>query len=487
MLQPGPRLLFALNEPGYFRLYGSTIVEMARRGWDVALVFDKPNRRGVDAQLPAGAGGSVRSLGALPDAVSPAMATLRLGLDYLRYLEPSFAEATYLRSRAEKHLPRALGFLARVKRLPRWVVSVAIALGRAVERVVPVSRAMLAFVREARPDVIVVSPVVIIGDGGVRQTELMKAGRALRIPVVVGVASWDHLTSKGLLRLVPDAVTVWNETQADEAVRLHRIPRSRVVVTGAQSLDHWFEAASPDAVPAFRRNLGIDDHRRVVLLVGSSANMAPGDSEPQFARRWLRALRASANAELSGAFVIVRPHPGNTEPWQQVDLGDPGAAVHPMTYSGMPLGDPEIETFRQSLLASDAVVGINTTAMIEAAILRKPVFSIRDVAFEHSQQQTLHFGYLSDDREGFVATANSMPEHVVELERLFTHGPNLEAADRFVGRFVRPLGMGQPATGQLCDVIERMIPMVPRREVSNPASTAEESRWTPSHVRTGRQ
>jgi hypothetical protein len=139
-----------------------------------------------------------------------------------------------------------------------------------------------------------------------------------------------------------------------------------------------------------------------------------------------------------------------------VDLGDPQAIIHPRTYAGFPLSETDIETFRCSLAASTAVIGVNTTAMIEAAILRKPVLTVRDAAFAHSQQQTLHFAYLAKDHGGFALTADTLSEHVAQLEHLFTHGADLELADRFVGRFVRPLGMQRPATAHLCDAIERL-------------------------------
>lgn len=457
MSQSAPRLLFALNEPGYFRHYGSAIVELVRRGWDVALVFDRPERRGTGAQLPRGLADSdhVWSLGALPDDVSPSAAIVRRGLGYLRYLEPPLSDATYLRRRAEAHLPEPLRFLARIRRLPRWLVSAVMRLGRAVERLIPASTVLAELIRGANPSIIVVSPVVTLGKGH-RQNELVKAGRALGVPVVVGVASWDHLTSKGFIHVVPDAVTVWNETQAEEAVRLHRIPRSKVIVTGAQSFDHWFDQAPPDAVAELRRELGVDSRRLVVLFAGSSANMAPGDSEPSFVRRWLTALRASTNPDLREVFVIIRPHPGNTAPWRETHLGDSGVVIQPRAYSGMPLSTEEVEAFRAMLLASTAVVGVNTTAMIEAAILRRPVFSVRDPTFAHSQRETLHFGYLTNDSGGFVVTAESLREHVKQLEELLVRGPSLDASDRFVSDFIRPHGLDQTATATFCDAIEHM-------------------------------
>lgn len=452
------RVLFALNEPGYFRFYGPAVVELERRGWNVSLVYGKPAKRGPDLDVPPTAGDRVRSLGTLPGDVTSLAKHLRIAIDCARYLEPAFDNAEYLRRRAERELPPAFAFIKRIKRAPRSVVSAAIQVSRAVERLLPVNQAMHEFLKELQPDLVVVSPLVIVGGSGVQETEVVKAARALRIATVVAVASWDHLTSKGLIRLVPDAVVVWNDVQADEAARLHRIPRDRIIVTGAQSFDRWFDRPRPDAIDAFRRNLGIDPSRRIVLLVGSSRNMAPGDSEVQFARRWIAALRASSDARVRDAFVVVRPHPGNTEPWREADLGDASALVYPTSYaSGILLSDADVETFWYSLLASDAVVGINTSAMIEAAIVRRPVFSIRDPAFAHSQQQTLHFAYLSAAAGGFTVVADDLREHVRQLEQLFDGGqPDLRQSDAFVARFVRPLGMTTDANTHLCDALERV-------------------------------
>lgn len=451
------RILIALPEPAYFRLYGSTILELGQRGHEVLLAYDRPNKRGEGPQVPAGASSTIRSVGALPQ-VAPErwIDAWRAAVDYMRYLEPEFERAVYLRQRAEKTLPRQFAFLTRLRRLPRIVMSAAIGLMRVVERVTPADEHTVRFLRDAAPDVILVSPLVTLGESARRQTEIVKAARRLRVPVVVGAASWDHLTSKGLVRIVPDALAVWNESQVAEAVRLHRIPSRRVIVTGAQSLDHWFEPSNPDSTSRFRERLGIDADRRVILFVGSSRNMAPGDSEPNFVRRWLDAVRSSSSPSVRNAFVIVRPHPTNTSPWQQVALASANATVHPAEYSGIPLTDAEVETFRQSMLASHVVVGINTTAMIEAAILGRPVLTIRDREFSHSQEQTLHFAHLRADAGGCALVASDLQAHLQQLDQVLRDPSGcLDASSRFVRSFVRPHGLSGRAADVLCDAIQR--------------------------------
>jgi hypothetical protein len=462
------RVLFLLHEPGYFRLYGSTIVELSRRGWEVLLAFDKPDRRGEAPLVPPRAHAGVRFVGATPPAARDGvLAALRPGIDYVRYLEPRFAGAEFLRQRAAKRLPPVLRWLQRLSRAPRWVVGAAIRCVRALERAVAVERGMRDFIQQQAPDVVFVSPLVTLGPSGATQTEAVKAAHALGIPTVVGAASWDNLTSKGLVRVVPDVLSVWNEAQRAEAVSLHRIPPARVHVTGAQSLDHWFEPRSSDAVEALRSRLGLTPGRSVILYVGSSKNMAPGDREPRFVERWLVALRGSAVPALRDAIVIVRPHPGHLKPWSGDSLESlqrQGVTVWPLSYTGMPLSDAEIDEFHDTLLACDAVVGVNTTAMIEAAIVGRPVLTVCDPAFTQSQQETLHFQYLVDHAEGCAQVARTLDEHVAQLERALLHpGDRREALAAFVAAFVRPFGLDQPSTDRLCDVIESVHGAGPQR------------------------
>ena len=56
------------------------------------------------------------------------------------------------------------------------------------------------------------------------------------------------------------------------------------------------------------------------------------------------------------------------------------------------------------------------TPEIEAAIVRRPVFSVRDAEFAHSQQQTLHFRYLTAPEGGFTSVTDTLPAHVAQLE-----------------------------------------------------------------------
>ena len=65
---------------------------------------------------------------------------------------------------------------------------------------------------------LLVTPLVDIGSD---QVDYVKAAQRLGIRSALPVLSWDNLTNKGLIRVQPDRVYVWNEAQKAEAVAMH--------------------------------------------------------------------------------------------------------------------------------------------------------------------------------------------------------------------------------------------------------------------------
>jgi FAD/FMN-containing dehydrogenase len=310
---------------------------------------------------------------------------------------------------------------------------------RLIERAIPTNTALESFIREHHPDLLLVTPLIELGS---QQVDYVKCARRLGIRIALCVASWDNLTSKGLIRVVPDHVIVWNEAQKSEAVSLHGVDPGRVAVTGAQLFDHWFEDRPSRSREEFCRTVGLDPARPFVLYVGSSTFIAP--DEVPFAERWIARLRGSREPAVAGAGVLIRPHPANSRQWRAFETpGLTNVAIWP------PIGtDPTAPDFRRdyfdTLYYCAAVVGINTSAQIEASIVDRPVFTIRAPEFAHAQEGTLHFRYLVNDG-GAVRVADTLDEHVAQLAKALSGAPDAARDVReFVRSFVRPHGLDVP-------------------------------------------
>ena len=150
--------------------------------------------------------------------------------------------------------------------------------------------------------------------------------------------------------------------------------------------------------------------------------------------------------------MIVRPHPGTSSKPAWTGW-TPSAERVAVAASVRRSRDQDL---LDQLSVSDAVVGLNTSAEIEAAILDRPVLTVKAGSLAPGQEGQLHFRYLLEEEGGFVRTAAGLDEHVGQLVEALDRDPLAPARRRFLETFVRPLGIDRPAGPALADAIEAL-------------------------------
>jgi hypothetical protein len=452
------KILFALSSPEYIRFYDSAIAELGRRGHEMVIAVGVV-RDGKPVRIEAigGLHTNVTVAGLVPprgDRWTTAARALRGTIDFVRYWHPELSSALLLRARVRHQaLPWTLAMLDRIRSLRPSTVRAIMNGLVAVERALPPAASVLRFLATYQPDLVLVSPLV---EPASDQMDLVRAAHARGTRVATLVASWDNLTNKGDLRVQTDLITVWNEMQQREAVELHRARPEQVVVTGAPVFDRWFDRMPSLTRDAFCRQVGLPADRPIVLFTGSSIFIARAETEMAFVRRWVNALRASADPMVRGISVLVRPHPYNGTAWNAAALADlAGVAVWPKGGYD-PVDERSRAGFFDSMYHAHAVVGINTSAMIEAAIVGRPVLSIQGEEFAGTQDGTRHYRYLLPENGGFLMVASTLEEHADQVAAILRHPHDAHARLRaFVTTFVRPCGIDRPAMPVLVDAIEQ--------------------------------
>ena len=112
---------------------------------------------------------------------------------------------------------------------------------------------------------------------------------------------------------------------------------------------------------------------------------------------------------------------------------------------------------------SAAAVGLNTSAQIEASIVGRPVYTFSAGAAAPAQSGSLHFYYLLADRGGVVSYAETLGEHVAQLERGVAGDYDREAIRRFCEFFVRPHGLDRPVSPILAGEVLKLAGSKPRQ------------------------
>ena len=476
-------LLFVLDHVGYFRHVGELFRLLAVKGNQLHIAIDRLETENLDSI-------DRNNLLELQELVRkfPAQVTtgpsvhrhrtnrwyhwaklVRSTQDYLRYFDPIYPHGSKLVKRSREWVPA-------------WVVAVSafLPLGNArfrraasrfldwLESGISTAPEIDQFLKNGRYDAVWITPLVT--PAGSFQTDYIKSARAAGIPAGVLVASWDNLTNKGLLRMRPDYVTVWNAAQKQEAVQLHEIAPDNVAVTGAQTWDGWFDRTVSRSRDAFFAENGLNPALRTVLYCCSSKFIAPNETE--FVERWLAALNAKEPFPFN---VLVRPHPQALQKWRlHGRLAFAPTSVWPMSDSGT-TDEQGRADFYDSVFYCDAVVGLNTSTLVEAAILDKPILTVVDKKHAGTQEGTLHFHLLTRDSsgaEGLLQVAHGFEEHRRQLVAAMEDPSTARSRCRtFVQSFVRPHGRDIPAVSFLEQAIESSI-TGPRTEPVAPSTVA---------------
>lgn len=465
-MTPHPlRILVHVSLVTMLRHFESVVLELARRGHTVriaspegrstvrppASLVDRERISFVDAPPRRG------------DVWAEKVFQLRSMRDYLRYLEPPFDGATKLRARAMRQMVKAMTddrethLKARCPHCNGKIVDEE--FGRAIlggqgagkasfaallalmEDTIPSDARTEAFLRAEQPDVLLVTPLIRLGS---YQADYVKSARALGVPTVFPVFSWDNLSTKGLIHVRPDLVLVWNERQRTEAIELHGMAPGQVRAIGAPRFDDFFAMTPQTSRDQFCAAYGFDARQPIVTYLCSSEFVAAGESA--FVPRWIREIRQAP--ELRSCNILIRPHPREKDQWSDFAPDAPQVAVSRRSQINSD------QTLYDTVHHSAAVVGLNTSAQLEAAILGRPVLTMLAPEFAEGQQGTLHFHYLLKQQGGFVDVAPDFDTHRRQLIEAVYGTPDGTAIRAFVRDFLRPLGLDRPATPIMADAVE---------------------------------
>ena len=413
------KILIVGQHAAVFHDLDSVIRALCQRGHQVVLLHGEPldNLKLLDLT-------GVTS-GERPEPSEAWPRRLRVGRQVINraiYLRREHPSPERVVSSLEKDMPDDL----RAKfRAPLWRSAIrnriALNVWRWIEAASPASPTVLSLLKQIDPDVMLVSPTVWPKDPV--EADYLHAGRILGIATIGCPNSWDDLTSRGTVHVLPDLFLAWNEALAQEAAEIHDIPASTIRITGASHLDTLFSLRPRSSRADVCARLGRPDAPYIVFL-GSPSTIWEDDSF------MVKGLSDALAREFGGSApaVVVIPH----------QSGEPASSSQ--------------EYFDQ-LAHATCVFGLNTPAFLDAVVANRPCLTTVNETYWPAQGRTGHFRHLLKGR--FLDVCRSMDDVVARVRRIMD-GDDTRAADRraFMRWFIRPCGLDLPASEVVASVIE---------------------------------
>jgi len=234
---------------------------------------------------------------------------------------------------------------------------------------------------------------------------------------------------------------------------LHGVPAERVVVTGAQCFDQWFDRVPDRPRDRFCAVTKLRVDSPFLLYVCSSFELG-GPVEARFVYDWIKEIRASDDPALRSVSILVRPHPTRLDEWREIDLSE----FQDVTlYGSSPIDEDAKADYFESLYYSAAVVGLNTSAFLEAAIVGRSVHTILVPEFSQQQGETIHFNYLLSVGGGVLCVADTFDEHRALLQASLREPQRADLNADFVTAFIRPHGLRTPATPLFSQAVAELL------------------------------
>jgi hypothetical protein len=473
------KVLMVMQHVNFFRNLDTVVRDLGEHGWEVTLLH---GTRQDDERTRERLQKKRASMGFLGRGIM--LAETELGAVTVGY-RPEPSERTQLRLRAGRRLFNRTIYLrknhpapVRVaesldRQLPmvwqdalqvapvRWLLGhpLALRVWRAIESRAKPSNEIVELLREIAPDVVLVSPTV--WPKHPVEADYIRAARELGIPTIGYLNSWDNLTSKGTVHVLPDRYLVWNEALAEEAESLHDIPRNRIVVTGAAHVDRFF-SMKPTVTRAEQCAAMDCPDRPYVVYLCTSRSLLRDELElvTSLADAFERRFGSSAPT------LVVRPHPTNADPWLEYEHA--GVVVHPLHGDQADSADSWQAYCNQLGLAS-CVFGINTTAFLESVALDLPCLTIVSDELYPAQGLTGHFRHLLAG--DFLEVAADADEVAARVGRIID-GEDEKAVTRrrFAESFLRPRGIDLPVTPVVVqEIVSAARPAAESAPVAEPA------------------
>lgn len=259
-------------------------------------------------------------------------------------------------------------------------------------------------------------------------TDMLRQAKKRRIFSIALVRSWDNLTSKGAVRVLPDKLIVPNEIVKKEAINLADMREENVFISGVPQFDYYFNY-QPSPREEFFKRIKADPNKKLILF---SPYFKP---YTESVREIVKILdRAINSGELKNVQVLVRFPPSyktkieGFEPNQNIifDIACKHFSL-PDGTNDWEFMSEDVTHLADSLYFSDVTINYASTMTIDAAAFDKPVININfDVLPNLPPEKSIKCIYVTDHyqpilKSGGLRLANSEEELIEWLNRYLSH------------------------------------------------------------------
>ncbi|MBI4992214.1 MAG: CDP-glycerol glycerophosphotransferase family protein [Candidatus Harrisonbacteria bacterium] len=273
------------------------------------------------------------------------------------------------------------------------------------------------------------------------EIHLLREAKKRRVKTIGFVNSWDKVTARCILRLLPDKAVVFNDVVKKEMMEHNEMAEKDIFVSGLPQYDSYFMDKNYTSREVFFNKLNLDPRKK--LIVYAPLGRTCGESDWDIIDLLYR-LRDSGRFG-DGADLLVRFQPNDfldeaelkKRPHLKYDY--PGTRFSSTRGIDWDMNAEHLKHLRDTLHHMSLLVCYASSVSIDAAIFDKPIINInfetrKPDSFEESSTKYYSFThYKKALATGGIRLASSEEELVAAIkEYLADSSPDREGRKRLV-------------------------------------------------------
>jgi hypothetical protein len=268
------------------------------------------------------------------------------------------------------------------------------------------------------------------------EIDLIREAKSRRVRAVGFINSWDKLTARSAIRILPDKLIVFNNIVKKEAIDHADMPESSILVAGIPQYD-WHLNHKPLKREEFFRKKGLDPKKK--LIVYAPMGKAFSNSDWDIIDLLNNLITNNSITTPSQLFVRFQPNDFTDEaeikkrPWLIYDL--PGVRFSSKRGVDWDMSFEDIKGLTDTLANADLFVCYASSMSIDAAVFDKPVINIDFEVKEKelmSKSPTYFYRmthYQNAVKTGGIAYPKSKEEFLKKIND-YLRSPSLDKAGR---------------------------------------------------------
>lgn len=209
------------------------------------------------------------------------------------------------------------------------------------------------------------------------EVHVLREARRRGISTIGFVNSWDKVTARAMMRLLPDHLIVFNDVVRDEVIRYNDMPPGRIRVSGIPQYDRY-RSPPPHSRQEFFRTIGVDPRKRLIVYAPLGRTFSNSDwnvidllngliDAGAFGPDLALLVRFQPNDPLDADELQKRPH---------LKYDYPGVRFALERGVDWDMNEEDLRHLHDTLAHMSLLIGYATSLSVDAVIFDKPVINI---------------------------------------------------------------------------------------------------------------